>query len=98
MRKGLLSFAGSGRNSRWGELFFSTGNVNLGRGAWEVPIAELVGQSSFEVLDSFYSGYGELQRFGGKAPEQDRIRNEGAAYLDSFTSLDYITGCSYIEH
>jgi hypothetical protein len=34
MRKGLLSFAGSGPNSRWGELFFSTGNVNLGGGKW----------------------------------------------------------------
>eukprot|EP00037_Helgoeca_nana_P004974 m.48724 g.48724 ORF g.48724 m.48724 type:complete len:680 (-) comp15960_c0_seq2:188-2227(-) len=97
MRKGLLSFAGSGPNSRWGELFFSTGNVNLGGGMWEVPFAELVGQSSFDVLDAFYADYGELSRFGGNAPDQSRIRSEGGTYLDEFPQLDYITGCSYVE-
>lgn len=97
MRKGLVSFAGSGPNSRWGEMFFSTGNVNLGNGAWEVPFAELVGDDSFNVLDSFYHGYGEIPRFGGNAPEQGRLMKEGGAYLDGFPDLDYITGCSYQE-
>lgn len=42
MRKGLISFAGSGPNSRWGELFFSTAAVNLGGGAWEVNIVVII--------------------------------------------------------
>jgi hypothetical protein len=97
MRKGLIAFAGSGENSRWGELFFTTGNVNLGRSAWEVPVAELVGGHSFEILDSFYNGYGELQRFGGSAPDQGRLQQEGGSYLDEFPDLDYITGCARTE-
>jgi len=95
MRKGLLSYAGAGPNTRWGEFFFATGNVHLGRSPWEVPFAELVGDVSFGTLDAFYTGYGELQQFGGGAPDQGRIRQEGAAYLDGFPDLDYITGCSY---
>jgi hypothetical protein len=63
----------------------------------EVPFAELVGQSSFDVLDAFYADYGELSRFGGNAPDQSRIRSEGGTYLDEFPQLDYITGCSYVE-
>ena len=30
----------------------------------------------------WYSGYGELERFGGRAPDQGRLRSEGAAYID----------------
>ena len=95
MRRGLLSFAGSGKSSRWGELFFTTADVSLGRSPWEVPVAELVGRESFNTLNRFHKGYGELQQFGGHAPQQTRIFREGASYLDSFPALDYITGCTY---
>lgn len=63
----------------------------------QVPVAELVGGASFEVLDSFYSGYGEIARFGGHAPDQRRLQAEGGAYLDEFPDLDYITGCARVD-
>ena len=45
-----------------------------------------------------YDGYGELQRFGGAAPSQDRIRNEGKGYLEAnFPLMDYITHCEVTD-
>eukprot|EP00041_Stephanoeca_diplocostata_P029198 m.856298 g.856298 ORF g.856298 m.856298 type:complete len:559 (-) comp23512_c0_seq11:562-2238(-) len=94
MRKGLFAYAGSGRNTRLQEFFVTTGSTNLGKGAWEVPFAELADASSFRVLDSFYTGYGEVRRFGGHAPDQGKINAQGGRYLTEFPNLDYITGCA----
>lgn len=33
-----------------------------------------------ENVDSWYSGYGELQAFRGHAPDQGRLYKEGVAY------------------
>ena len=43
-----------------------------------------------EVVDAFYTGYGEGAPMG-PGPSQDRIRSEGNAYLDAeFPKLDRI--------
>lgn len=65
MRKGLISFAGGGPNTRTQHLFFATANIELGKALWEVPFAELADNDSLTVMDSFYKGYGELRVRGG---------------------------------
>lgn len=70
-------------------MFFSfEDNQYLGGGSpWEVPIGQLVGKSSMDVLDSFYTDYGEK-------PSQGKIRNRGKEYLDQeLPLLDYIEQC-----
>jgi hypothetical protein len=37
----------------------------------------LVSAESFTTLNQWYNGYGELDVFGGKAPNPDRIMSEG---------------------
>ena len=58
--------------------------------AWPyVPSYPACRPSTFAVLDSIYSGYGEsLPR--GHGPIQHKIRSEGDKYLKDFPLLDYI--------
>eukprot|EP00041_Stephanoeca_diplocostata_P009234 m.140383 g.140383 ORF g.140383 m.140383 type:complete len:336 (-) comp17662_c0_seq3:270-1277(-) len=98
MRKGLVSFAGGGPNTRTQHFFFATANIELGKALWEVPFAELADDASLAVLDSFYKGYGELRVFHGNAPDGQQIQERGGAYLESeYPLLDYITGCTVVE-
>ena len=94
LKRGYLAFAGSGKDSRGTEFFFAYRDLALGASPWEVPFGKLVGPSSYAALDRFYSGYGDMAAFGGKAPKQGLIYNRGAAYLDAdFPDLDFITQC-----
>lgn len=97
MRRGYLSFAGSGPNTRSTEFFFAFRDLQLGRSPWEVPFAQLVGESSYHTLDAFYVGYGDLPVFGGQAPRQGLMYQQGLRYLEpNFPSLDYIDKCDVI--
>merc|ERR1712194_175896 len=97
MKRGYLSFAGGGTNSRGLEFFFTFRDVGLGVSPWEVPFGKVVGEESFQVMDRWYTGYGDMPDFGGKAPEQDHIYKEGLKYLEpKFPDLDYITSCDVV--
>lgn len=97
MKRGYLSFAGSGENSRTTEFFFAFKDLQLGSSPWEVPFGTLVQQSSFDTLDRFYVGYGDIPRFGGHAPNQGRIYKSGLSYLlPNFPNLDYIDRCEVV--
>ena len=86
--EGYLTFATAGPNTRTTQVFINLAdNRNL----------DGMGFSAFgkvsegmDVVEKFYSGYGEGAP-SGKGPEQSRITNEGKAYLDkSFPLLDSI--------
>jgi len=95
MKRGYLSFAGGGANSRGTEFFFSFRDIDLGTSPWEVPFATLIGDESFQAMDHWYTGYGDLPAFGGAAPAQGKMYAEGLAYLQKdFPEIDYITGCN----
>ncbi|HEX9483462.1 MAG TPA: peptidylprolyl isomerase [Gemmatimonadaceae bacterium] len=80
-RRGTLSFASEGPNSRTHQLFFNLkDNPRLDKLRF-VPIGRVV--SGVSVLDSLYDGYGD-------APSQTGIRARGNAYLATFPRLDYI--------
>jgi hypothetical protein len=44
--------------------------IIIGWSLFQVPFGMLVGEESFATLRSFYSGYGEMEAFGGRAPDQ----------------------------
>lgn len=87
-RRGYLTFANAGPNSRANQLFI---NIVNNRGLDEMgfaPIGRVV--EGLAVIDSLYADYGEGYP-NGNGPEQQRIRKEGNSYLESaFPKLDFI--------
>jgi len=75
-------------------MFFAYVDVSLGAAKHEVPFGRLVGDVSYATLDAFFTGYGDIAAFGGRAPAQDEMYREGLRYLEpNFPELDYITQC-----
>lgn len=93
-RRGTLSFARSGPNTRSVQLYFNlvdnTPRLDTLNGFGFPPLGEVV--SGIEVLDSLYWEYTGTrggQTFPG--PSQDSIGRQGNAYLRRvFPKLDYI--------
>lgn len=93
-KRGMIAFAGYAPNTRGTEAFIGyQDTANLGRSAWGNPFGIVT--SGMDVIDRFYSGYGDLTQFGGHAPDPTRMANEGGAFLKTeYPMLDYITSCS----
>eukprot|EP01125_Pyxidicula_operculata_P023090 TRINITY_DN97_c3_g1_i10.p1 TRINITY_DN97_c3_g1~~TRINITY_DN97_c3_g1_i10.p1 ORF type:complete len:343 (+),score=86.60 TRINITY_DN97_c3_g1_i10:2916-3944(+) len=90
-KKGFLSFAGSGPNSRTTELFIAYNKNNFGTELWETPLGVVV--SGMEVLDKIYDGYGDVPPFGN-GPSQHEMYLRGNEYLEEdFPDLDYWERC-----
>jgi len=107
--KGVLTHAGSGKNSR-GVQFVLTLKPNkyMGGGSpWEVPLGEIVeaandgggsgGDGSADWVDvsvpDFYTGYGE------KGPGQGLLGREGvtSSVREQWPLLDYVQRCSIVD-
>lgn len=57
---GIISYAGSGPNSRSSQMFFSYGSAaSLGTQLWETPIGKVI--EGMENAEQFYS-YGDMPR------------------------------------
>jgi peptidyl-prolyl cis-trans isomerase A (cyclophilin A) len=88
--RGMVTFAQPGQpNMRTTQIFINYGDnsylVDHGQFA---PFGKVI--SGMDVVDSFYSGYGEAKP-RGKGPQQGRIANEGNEYLrPRYPDLDYI--------
>lgn len=94
INKYVVSYAGSGPNSRSTQLFFAFEDLNfLGKAPWEVPFGHII--DGFEVLDDLYKGYGDIPPYG-TGPDQQIIQTpEGAQYLkENYPELDYLVQCS----
>ena len=88
-RRGFVSFAMRGPNSRTTQVFinFDDRNTDLD-GMGFAPFGRVV--QGMEVVDSLYSGYGEGAP-RGRGPDQGRMQAEGNRYLTArFPKLDYI--------
>jgi peptidyl-prolyl cis-trans isomerase A (cyclophilin A) len=87
-KRGYITFATSGRNSRTSQVFINfVDNPSLD-GQGFSPFGRVV--SGMSVVDGLFSGYGEGAP-SGRGPEQGRIQTEGNTYLKKeFPKLDYI--------
>jgi len=88
-RRGTVSFATGGPNTRTTQVFInlSDGNARLDARGFS-PFGTVT--EGMEIADQFYSGYGEGAP-RGSGPAQDRAEAEGNAYLErDFPRLDYI--------
>ncbi|MFN7964714.1 MAG: peptidylprolyl isomerase [Acidobacteriota bacterium] len=81
-KRGYLTFATSGANSRTTQLFINLrDNAGLDRQGFS-PFGKVI--EGMNIVDELFSGYGET-------PNQQRIQAEGNAYLtQTFAKLDYI--------
>ena len=87
-RRGTVSFAMGGPNTRTTQLFINYGNNANLDGMGFAPIGEVI--EGMAVVDSLYANYGEGAP-DGSGPDQGRIMAEGNAYLtSSFPRLDFI--------
>eukprot|EP00929_Paragymnodinium_shiwhaense_P013309 TRINITY_DN121179_c0_g1_i1.p1 TRINITY_DN121179_c0_g1~~TRINITY_DN121179_c0_g1_i1.p1 ORF type:complete len:212 (+),score=20.46 TRINITY_DN121179_c0_g1_i1:71-706(+) len=95
-RKGTLSYAGGGRNSRTNQVFFSYGdNPGLGHSPWETAIGQ-VAEHSMNVLDKIYTGYGDMPPWG-TGPEPGQIEEKGNAYIrENFPQISFIRTCQVV--
>ncbi|HKW97217.1 MAG TPA: peptidylprolyl isomerase [Bryobacteraceae bacterium] len=91
-RRGTLSFATGGPDTRTTQVFINVAdNARLDANGF-APIGAVT--SGMDVVDQFYSGYGEGAP-RGNGPDQHRIETEGTAYLArDFPKLDYIKKAS----
>ncbi len=87
-RRGLLTFATSGPNTRTVQLFINlSDNASLDAQGF-APFGRVVG--GMDVVESLYAGYGDAPP-AGRGPEQRRIQAEGNTYLRrEFPLLDHV--------
>jgi peptidyl-prolyl cis-trans isomerase A (cyclophilin A) len=87
-KKGFISFATSGANSRTTQVFINFNDNSRLDGMGFAAFGQVVdGQS---VVDSLYKGYGEGAPRGA-GPDQGRMQSEGNTYLKKdFDKLDWI--------
>lgn len=87
-KRGFITFATSGPNSRTTQVFINFGDNSRLDGMGFAPFGEV--SSDMNVVDALYSGYGEGAP-QGRGPNQGRIQAEGNAYLTKdFPNLDFV--------
>jgi len=93
-RRGMISFATSGPNSRTTQMFINfVDNLRLDEMGF-APFAKVV--EGMDVVDSLYTGYGEGVP-AGRGPSQGRIHAEGNAFLrKAYPELDYIKSATIL--
>lgn len=87
-RRGYVSFAMAGPNTRTTQFFINTVNNRPLDEMGFAPIGRVV--EGMAVVDSLFADYGDAPP-GGQGPDQGRITAEGNAYLErEFPKLDFI--------
>lgn len=90
--EGIISFAGSGKDSRTSQLFIAYApSKSLGQAPWETPIGKVT--EGMDYVHNFYAEYGDLPPWG-KGPLQHKIQTEGKKYMDEeFPLADRFLKC-----
>ena len=97
-KRGDVSFAGGGPNTRSSHLFVTLGKSvkSLGREPWETPIGYVTAETMESTVSRWHTSYGDMPPFG-HGPDPGRIIQEGQAYLDTnFPKLDYFLKCERV--
>jgi peptidyl-prolyl cis-trans isomerase A (cyclophilin A) len=87
--KGTVTFATAGPNTRSTQLFINMRDNRSLDSQGFAPIGKVT--SGMDVVERFYSSYGEMSPAGGEGPDPSKIETQGNDYLASrFPRLDYI--------
>jgi len=87
--RGTVTYATDGPNRRTTQLFINLRDTKTLDKQGFAPIGTVV--EGMDVVDTFYSGYGEMPSRGGQGPDPSKIQLEGNDYLTArFPRLDYI--------
>ena len=93
--RGTLAFAQSDPNTRATEIFINLADNAALDAQNFVPFAKVI--FGMDVVDKFYSGYGELMP-EGKYIDPNRLENGTNAYLEPhFPKLDYIRRAVFLK-
>ena len=93
--RGTLAFAQSDPNTRATEMFINLADNAALDAQNFAPFARVI--SGMDVVDKFYSGYGELMP-EGKYIDPNRVENGTNAYLEPhFPKLDYIRHAVFLK-
>ncbi len=86
--RGTITYATAGRGTRTTQVFINYANNRRLDGQGFAPFGKVT--EGMEVVDKFYSGYGEGAP-SGSGPSQKRMEKLGNPYLQAeFPKLDYI--------
>ncbi|MCB9662885.1 MAG: peptidylprolyl isomerase [Alphaproteobacteria bacterium] len=92
--RGMVTFATAGPNTRTTQIFF---NYKDNRNLDAMGFAPFGKVRDMTALDALYKGYGEGAP-SGRGPNQGRIQQEGARYLEAeFPNLSYIRKAEIVE-
>jgi len=92
--RGTLAFAKAGPNTRATEIFINLADNAALDDEHFVPFARII--QGMDVVDRFYSGYGEM-RPEGKWIDRGRVEEEANEYLvQRFPKLDYIKRAQFL--
>jgi peptidyl-prolyl cis-trans isomerase A (cyclophilin A) len=87
-KRGFITFATSGPNSRTTQVFINFGDNSRLDGMGFASFGQV--SSGMNVVDQLYSDYGEGAP-QGRGPNQGRMQGEGNAYLTKdFPNLDFV--------
>jgi peptidyl-prolyl cis-trans isomerase A (cyclophilin A) len=92
---GIVSFAGSGRNSRGTEIFITYGTQKgLGKRSWETPIGFVEEKDMNTVINKLYSKYGDMPPWGNGPLPHKMHAQYGQEWLDqNYPLLTKIISC-----
>ncbi|MFT4622247.1 MAG: peptidyl-prolyl cis-trans isomerase A (cyclophilin A) [Myxococcota bacterium] len=94
-RRGHLSFASAGPDSRTTQVFVNMVDNTQLDGMGFSPFAEVL--EGMDVVDALHSGYGEGAP-SGEGPDQGRAQSWGGAYLEAaFPELDRIVRVELVD-
>lgn len=92
--RGTLAFAQSGPNTRATEIFINLADNPMLDDERFVPFAKVI--DGMDVVDRFYSGYGEMRPVG-KEIDPGRVEEEANEYLvPRFPKLDFIKRATFV--
>ncbi|CAN0089257.1 unnamed protein product, partial [Ectocarpus sp. 13 AM-2016] len=96
-KRGMLSFAGSGPDSRSTQVFITFADIpHLGKTPWETPLG-IVTQGMDTVVDKFYTGYGDQFPFNQDGINQGTLHSRGNEYLrEEFPEVSYLKECRVV--
>lgn len=94
-KKGWVTFAMSGPNTRTTQIFVNYANNSTLDEQGFAPFGKVV--SGMKVVDNLYDDYGE-GRPRGMGPDQTRVMLQGSSYLrDNYPRLDWIEKVTVLE-